>query len=76
MWDASAEIFFWCFFVGGRLEQFWRGQECPFFDVHAALPLLTMVSPTLHCALKDGFGAAVMAHDMPKPCEFAFLDSC
>ena len=35
-----------------------------------------MVSPTHQGALKDGFGEAVMACDMPQPCKFLSLDSC
>ena len=30
----------------------------------------------LRRALKDVFGEAVMARDMPEPCEFLSLDSC
>ena len=33
-------------------------------------------SPILQGALKDGFGEAVVACDMPEPCEFLPLDSC
>ena len=36
----------------------------------------SMASPTLQGALKDGFGEAVVACDMPKPCKFSSLDSC
>ena len=35
-----------------------------------------MASSTLQGALKNGFGEAVMACIMPKPCKFPFLDSC
>ena len=35
-----------------------------------------MALPTLQGALKDGFGEAVMACDMPKPCRFLSLDWC
>ena len=31
---------------------------------------------TLKGALKDGFGEAVVACDMPEPCKFPSLDSC
>ena len=48
-------------------EQFWHGQGCPLFDVvHQAFLLPTTASPTLQGALKDGFGEAVMARDMPE----------
>ena len=42
----------------------------------ASIPLLTMASPTLQGALKDGSGEAVVAHDMPEPYKFPYLDSC
>ena len=32
-------------------------------------------SPTLQGALKDGYGEAVVACDMPEPCDFLSLDS-
>ena len=35
-----------------------------------------MALPTIQGALKDGFGATVVGHDMPEPCTFLFLDSC
>ena len=34
------------------------------------------VSPALQGALKDCFGEAVVAHDLPEPCEFPYHDSC
>ena len=63
--------------AGGPCEQFRYGQRCPLFDVvHPAFPLPTTASPTLHGALKDGFGEAVVACDMPGPCKFPSLGSC
>ena len=47
-----------------------------FYVVRPAFPLLTTMSPTLQGVLKDVFGEAVMACDMPKPCKFPSLDSC
>ena len=44
--------------------------------VQPAFPLPTTASPTLQGVLKDGLGEAVVACDMPKPCEFPSLDSC
>ena len=65
------------FSAGGLCEQFWHGLGCPLFDVvHPAFPLPTTASPTLKGALKDGFGEAVVACDMPEPCKFPSLDSC
>ena len=65
------------FSAGGCCEQFWHGRGCPLFEViHPAFPLPTTASPTLQGTLKDGFGEAVMACDIPKPCELPSLDSC
>ena len=65
------------FAAGGPCEQFWYGQMCPLFAVvHPAFPLLTMASPSLQGALKDGFGEAIMACDMSEPCKFPTHDSC
>ena len=56
------------FSAGGPCEQFWHGQICPLFDAALpAFPLLTIVSPTLHGALKDGLEEAVVACDKPEP---------
>ena len=56
---------------------FFYGQKCPFFDiVHPAFPLPATASLNLHGALKDGFGEAVVACDMPEPCKFPSLYSC
>ena len=38
--------------------------------VHPAVPLPTTASPTLQGVWKDGFGDAVVACDMPEPCNF------
>ena len=75
-YDPS-EILFRSFLQESPGEQFWHGQGCPLFDVvHPAFPLPTTASPTLKGALKDGFGEAVVACDMPEPCKFPSLDSC
>ena len=67
MRDNLAEIVFQSFFAGDPCEQFWRGLGCPLFDVvHPAFPLPTTTSPTLQGPLKDGFGEAVVACDMPE----------
>ena len=48
----------------------------PLFDfVHPAFPLPTTSSPTVQGALDDSFGEAVVARNMPEPCEFLSLDS-
>ena len=63
--------------AGGPCHQFWHWQGCPLLDVvHPAFPLPTTASPTLQGALKDGSGEAVVACDMPEPCEFPSPDSC
>ena len=64
------------FSAGGLCRQFWHGQRCPLFDVvHPALPLPTTASPTLQGALKDGFGEAEVACNMPEPYKSSSLDS-
>ena len=71
MTEDSAEILFQSFSAGGTCEHIWHGQECSFFDVvHPAFPLRTTAFPTLQGALKDGFGEAVVAFDMPVSCKF------
>ena len=45
-------------------------------DVHSAFPLPTTTSPTLQGALKNVFGQAVVACDIPEPYEFPSFDSC
>ena len=53
--------------AGSHCEQVWHGQGCPLFDVvYPAFPLPTMALPTFQGALKDGFGEAVMACNMPE----------
>ena len=65
------------FSAGGHCEQFWHGQKYPLFNaVHPVFPLPTTASPILQGALKDGFGEAVVACGMPKPCKLGSLDSC
>ena len=76
--DDSAEIFLLpVFSTGGHYDPFWHTQGCPLIDVvHAAVPLPSVASPILQDALKDGFGEAVVACDIPEPCKFSSLDSC
>ena len=77
MRDNSAEILFKSFSAGGPSEQFLHGQGCPLYDVdHPAFPLPTTASPTLQGALKDSFGEALVACDMPETCKFPSADSC
>ena len=53
------------------------GKECPLFDVvHQAFLLPTTASPTLQGSLKDDFGEAVVACDMPEPFKFPSLGNC
>ena len=40
------------------------------------VPLLTTLLPILQGALKDGFGEAVAACDVPELCTFLSVDSC
>ena len=77
MSDDSEEILLQPFLQKTPREHFWHGRGCPLFDViHPAFPQLAMASPTLQGPLKNGFGEAVEACDMPKPCKFPSLDSC
>ena len=50
---------------------------CPIFDVvHPAFPVPTTASSTLQGVLNDSFAEAVVACDMPEPCQFPSPDSC
>ena len=61
----------------GHFELFWHGQRCPLFHVvHPTFPLPAMASPILQGVLKNGFGEALVACDMPGPCKFPSLDNC
>ena len=64
-------------FCRGHGEHFRHEHGYSFFDfVHPTFPQPNMVLPTIQSALKDDFGEAVVACDMPKPCKFPSLDSC
>ena len=57
------------FSAGGPCEFVWHGQACQLFDVvHPTFPPPTTASLSLQGTLKDGFGDAVAACDMPEPC--------
>ena len=76
MTDDSAEILFQPFLQGAHASSFGMGRDVHslmFFIQHFPLP--TTASPILQGALKDGFGEAVVACDMPEPCKFQSLDS-
>ena len=45
------------------------------YAVRPIFSLPTTPSPTLQGTLKDSFGEAVAACDMPEPCKFPSLDS-
>ena len=65
------------FSAGCPCEQFWHGPGCSLFEaVHPVFPLPTTESPTHTGTLKDGFGKAVMACDMPEPWKILPLDRC
>ena len=75
MRDGSAEIFFKSFLQDALVSS--SGIICPLFNVvHPTFPLPTTASPSLQGVLKDDFGQAVVACDMPEPCLFPSLDSC
>ena len=68
-WDTLSVIS-----AGGHHEHFWHRQGHSLCDIICpAFSLPTMTSPTLLGALENGFGKAVMIHDMPEPCEFSSL---
>ena len=57
-------------------EQHWRKQGCPlFYIVHPAFLCQPRRSLTVQVALKDEFVEAIVARDLPEPCEFLSLDS-
>ena len=65
--DDSAEILFHSFLQEALVISSGMGR-CPLFDVvHTAFSLPTTASPTVQGALKDGFGKAVVACDIPEP---------
>ena len=72
--DDSAEILFQSFLQEAIVGSSGMGKDVYFDVVHPAFPLLTTASPTLQGVLKDGFGEAVVACDMPEPCKFPSLD--
>ena len=75
--NDSAEILFQSLLQEATDEQFWHWHGCTLFDtVCLAFPLLTTALPILQDALKAGSGEAVLAHALPKPCEFPSLDTC
>ena len=79
MRNDSTEILFHPFSARGHHEQVLHRQRCHrFFGVvHPAFPLPTTkyVAQAPICP-ERWFLEAVVARDMPKPCEFPSLDSC
>ena len=64
--DDSAEISFQSFLLEATVSNPWHGQGSPLFDVvHPAFLLPTTASSALQGALKNYFGEAVVACDMP-----------
>ena len=76
MRDDSAEIFFQSFLQEATVISSGTGGDVHSDVVHPAFPRLTTASPIIQGALKDGFGEAVVACDIPEPCQFPSLDSC
>ena len=64
--DKSAEILFQSFLQESLVSSSGMGRDVHSDVAHPAFPLLTMALPTLQGDLKDGFGEAVVAHEMPK----------
>ena len=55
------------FSAGGHCGQNWHGYECP--------PSISSANHgVVQGAVKGGFGKAVVARDMPEPCEFPSLE--
>ena len=75
--DDSAEILFKSFLQEALVSSSGMGK-----DVHFLMLSIQHVlcrprhRPPSQGALKDGFGEAVVACNMPEPCEFPYLDSC
>ena len=67
MRDNSVEIFFHYFLQEAPVSSSGMGK-----DVRS----LMLSIPTLKGALRESFGEAVVACDMPEPSKFPFLDSC
>ena len=61
--NDSVEILFQSFLQ----EQFWHEQEFPLWRCPSSMSSADRGSPTLQGALKDGYGEAVVACDMPEP---------
>ena len=76
MWDDSAKILSQSLPREAIVSSSGTDIDHPLFDVvHPAFPLPTTASPTLPGELKDGFVEAVVARDMPEPCECLSPDS-
>ena len=74
--DHSTEIPLEPFLRVAICEQFWHGQGRTLFDaVHQTFPQPTKASPALQSDLKDGFGEAVVACDMPEQRRFPSVGS-
>ena len=76
MTDDSAKIFFQSFLQEAVVSSSGRAGMSTLCCCPSSIPLLTMASPTLQGALKDGSGEAVVVCDMPEPCRLPSLDSC
>ena len=76
MRDDSAEILFQSFLLEALVSSSGTGR-----DVHSLMLsiqhfLCRSRRRLFSKVLKDGFGEAVVACDMPEPCKFPSLDSC
>ena len=74
--DDSAEILFQSFPLEAFVSSSGMDIHVHSDFVHPAFPLPTTASPNVQGALKDDFGEAVVACDMPKTWKFPSLDSC
>ena len=64
-WQTIQQRLFQCFLQEAIVSSSSIGRDVP-----------SLMLFTLKGALKDGFGEAVVACDMPEPCKFPSLDSC
>ena len=74
MRDSSAEILFQSFLQEAVVSSSGMGRNVHSDVVHPGFPLPTTASPALQGTLKDGFGEAVVACDVPEPYKFPSLD--
>ena len=76
MRDNLAEIRFQSFVLEALVNSSGMGRDVHSFILSIKHFLSITVSPIPQDALKDAFGEAVAACDLPEPCKFPTPDSC